>query len=117
MIAERIYELLPATLPRTIGDLPSTETDAVAIMEYDGSTSTEYFGMSGSIFQPIIKIVVRTSSYETGAEWCELIKNTLHRYHDDFLVAITLAGAPFYLGRDAQKLHEFQVTFNTQVKE
>ena len=120
MVADKLYDLLPASLPKTIGDLPSTETDAVAIMEYNGGASTEYFGMRGegsSIFQPIVKIVVRTDSYEEGTEWCELIKNTLHRFTDDYFVSILMVGTPMYLGRGETKLHEFQVTFKTQVKE
>ena len=120
MVADKIYDLLPANLPKTIGDLPSTETDAVAIMEFNGATSTEYFGMrnaGNSVFQPIVKVVVRTDSYETGVEWSELIKETLHRYHDDFFISIVVVGTPMYLGRDEMKLHEFQVTFRTQVKE
>lgn len=120
MVADKIYDLLPANLPKTIGDLPSTETDAVAIMEYSGATSTEYFGMrneSVSILQPIVKIVVRTDSYEEGKAWSELIKNTLHRYTDAYFVSIMMVGTPMYLGRDEMKLHEFQVTFRTQVKE
>lgn len=120
MVADKIYDLLPANLPKTIGDLPSTETDAVAIMEYNGATSTEYFGMrneENSIFQPIVKIVVRTDSYEEGVAWSELIKQTLHRHTDEYFISVMLVGTPMYLGRDEMKLHEFQVTFKTQVKE
>ena len=120
MVADRIYDLLPAELPKTIGDLPSTETNAVAIMEYDGAASTEYFRMGdadSSIFQPIVKIVIRTDSYAKGAEWSELIKKTLHRYTDAYFMSILAVGTPMYLGRDEMKLHEFQVTFKTQIKE
>ena len=44
MIAEKIYDMLPLEWPLSIGDLPSTNDVAVAIMEYDGTTSAEYFG-------------------------------------------------------------------------
>ena len=120
MVADKIYDILPPGLPKTIGDLPSSETDAVAIMEYDGATSTEYFGMRNagtSVFQPIVKVVVRTDSYEEGAAWSELIKKTLHRYTDNYFLSIMVLGTPMYLGRDEMKLHEFQITFRTQVKE
>lgn len=120
MVADRIYDLLPASLPKTIGDLPSTATDAVVILEYDGATSTEYFGSDpseSSIFNPIVKIVIRNDSYQQGSEWGELIKETLHRYHDEYFMSIMIVGTVLYLGRDEQKLHEFQVTFRTQVKE
>lgn len=119
MIAERIYDLLPESLPKVIGDLPSTHNVVVGIIEYDGSTSTEYFGLrdSSSIYSPIVKIVVRQTSYEQGQEWIETIRGLLHRYHDDTLLSILLVGSPIYLGRNEEKLHEFQITFRVQAKE
>lgn len=119
MIADYIYNLLPSTLPRVIGELPSTKENIVGIVEYDGSTSTEYFGGSkdSSILNPIIKILVRNVSYEQGQTWTELIKDTLHRYQDQKLLSVLLVSTPLYLGRSAEKLHEFQVTFKIQVKE
>lgn len=120
MVAERIYDLLPNSLPKVIGELPSAETEVVAIMEYSGVSSTEYFGAKDnnvSVLRPIVKILIRNSSYQTGSEWAELVKDTLHRYHDDYFINIMLVNSPIYLGRNPMKQHEFQVTFNTQVKE
>lgn len=119
MIADYIYNLLPATLPKVIGDLPSTKDAVVGIMEYDGSNSTEYFGpkVGSSVLEPIIKIVLRSPSYPEGQDWSEQVKNTLHRYQDDKLISVLLVGTPMYLGRSAEKLHEFQVTFTVRVKE
>lgn len=119
MIAEKIYDLLPEEWPKVIGDLPATNNVAVGIMEYSGNVSTEYFGpQTGcSIVSPVLKIVVRHNSYETGQQWSEQIKQTLHRYHDDALLSVLMVGSPVYLGRSTEKLHEFQVTFSTQVKE
>lgn len=118
MVAEKIYELLPQEWPLVIGDLPSTSDVVVGIMEYDGATSTEYFGeQSESLFKPIIKIVIRHSSYQEGQEWAEEVQNTLHRYHDEVvgIQSCLMVGTPIYLGRNTQKLHEFQVTFNISV--
>jgi hypothetical protein len=119
MIADRIYDLLPSDWPLVIGSLPSTHDEVVGIFEYDGATSTEYFATknASSIYQPIIQIVIRAKSYEVGTQWAEEIKETLHRYHDDYLLSVLLVGTPVYLGRTPEKLHEFQVTFRTQVKE
>lgn len=101
-----------------MGDLPATNREAIAIMEFDGDVSTEYFGTkeTSSIFNPIVKIVVRTASYATGKEWAEQIKELLHRYHDDTFLSIMIVGDILDLGRDPQKLHEFQLTFKTQVR-
>ena len=119
MIAEKIYDLLPEEWPKVIGDLPATNNVAVGIMEYSGNVSTEYFGpQTGcSIISPVLKIVVRHNSYETGQQWATEVKDILHRYHDDKLLNVLLVSTPIYLGRSPEKLHEFQVTFNTIIKE
>jgi hypothetical protein len=120
MVAEKIYDLLPQEWPLVIGDLPSTNDVAVGIVEYDGATSTEFFGaVSGSVFNPIVKIVIRHTSYPEGQEWADAVKNALHRYHNEDvgILSILMAGTPMYLGRNEQKLHEFQVTFNISIKE
>jgi hypothetical protein len=120
VVAEKIYNLLPLEWPRVIGDLPSTNDVVVGIMEYDGATSTEYFGaVNCTVFNPIVKIVIRHTSYPEGQQWSEEVKELLHRYHDegDGILSILMVGTPIYLGRNEQKLHEFQVTFNISVKE
>lgn len=120
MVAEKLYDLLPQEWPLFIGDLPSTSDVAVGIMEYDGATSTEFFGATNkSLFNPIVKIVIRHTEYPTGQEWSEIVKDTLHRYHNEELgiLSILMVGSPSYLGRNEQKLHEFQVTFNISEKE
>lgn len=118
MIAEKIYDLLPQDWPLVIGDLPSTADIVVGIMEYDGATSTEYFGRdSKSEFKPIVKIVIRHESYSKGQAWSEEVQNVLHRYRNEDIgiQSCLMIGTPMYLGRNEQKLHEFQVTFNISV--
>lgn len=119
MIAERLYDLLPSEWPKVIGDLPSTREEVVGVIEYDGATSTEYFGpqTGSSILNPIVKIVFRTKEYEIGRQWADVSKNILHRYHDDFIMSILMVNNPIYIGRTEEKLHEFQVIFKTQIKE
>ena len=120
MVAEKIYDLLPQTWPLVIGDLPSAQDVVVGIIEYDGATSTEFFGATNkSLFNPIVKIVIRHSSYPEGQAWAAEVRNTLHRYHNEDIgiLSILMIGTPMYLGRNEQKLHEFQVTFNISIKE
>lgn len=116
MVEQRIYNLLPATLPKVIGDLPATATDAVAIILYNGASNLEYFQFD-TVYKPVLKIVVRNVSYDTAQQQLLDIRNALHKHTDDFFISILMQGYPVYLGKDEQKLHEFQVVFNIQVKE
>lgn len=120
MVAEKIYDLLPLEWPKVIGDLPSTSDVAVGIIEYDGATSTEFFGATNrSVFNPIVKIVIRHSSYPEGQSWADEVKDILHRYRNEDIgiLSILMSGTPLYLGRNEQKLQEFQVIFNISIKE
>lgn len=120
MVANSIYDIvstLESSWPLFIGDLPSTKEECICILEYDGYSSTEYFKQYGSILNPLIKIVIRTDSYEAGKSYSNRVKEILHRYHGDSILSILIVGAPMYLGRSETKLHEFQVTFQVQVKE
>lgn len=119
MIAEHIRSLLPAEWPVTIGDLPSPNVSAVGIVELNGNFNAEYFGpqQGCSIMQPLVKLIFRNQSYEELSTWVEEAKQILHRYHDDTFLSVLLIGSPVYLGRSAQKYHEFQETFQIQLKE
>lgn len=116
MVEQRIYDLLPSTLPKVIGDLPATATDAVAIILFNGVANLEYFQFD-TVYQPVVKIVIRNSSYEEAQQQISTVKSALHKHSDDYFLSIFMQGYPVYLGRDEQKLHEFQVVFNIQVKE
>ena len=119
MIAEYIKGLLPKEWPTVIGDLPASATEIIGVIEYDGATSTEFFGMqvNSSIFKPIVKIVFRSRTYQKGRSWADETKQLLHRYHDEKILSSLAVGSPSYLGRTQEKLHEFQVTFRFEVKE
>lgn len=117
MVAERVYDILPSTLPKCIGDLPSTASNVVALIEHDGYNNTEYFATSNTLYAPLLRVVVRHASYEIGKQWVQMISETLHRYHDDILLSVFMVSTPVYLGRGDTKLHEFQITFKFQVKE
>ena len=116
MIEQHIYNLLPATLPKVIGDLPATSANAVALVVFNGSTNLEYFQF-GTVYKPVLKVIVRNNSYDTAQQQILDIRNSLHKHSDDYFMSIMMQGYPTYLGRDEQKLHEFQIVFNIQVKE
>ena len=122
MIADNIKALLPSDWPITIGDVPSPNVEALGIIEFDGYYNTQYFGRGPGtmIGQPLVKIVGRSASYQTGEFWMEETKRLLNRFSGedgDEILSITMVGTPSYLGRNNQKFHEFQVTFQVQVKE
>lgn len=127
MIEDYILGLLPVKLSpfATIGDLPGTQKNEICLMFYDGAGNSEYFGsrQGSTIFQPILKCVVRNNSYEDGKAWIKSIEEALHRYSDAGeglegpILSILMVGSPMYLGRNSQKFHEFQVTFSIRTKE
>lgn len=121
MIEDVLLGLLPVELVpvATIGDLPGTQRDEVCLMLYDGVANDEYFGgrVDSTIYQPIVKVIVRNHSYEVAKQWIDYVKNAFHRYTGGEVLSIFMVGSPMYLGRNSQKLHEFQVTFNIKMKE
>ena len=118
MVEQHIKALLPDHLKPSvvIGELPSSPSDAIAVVLYSGAGNAEYFACA-TVCQPVIKIVVRNQSYDQAQQHIESIKKVLHRHHDEYFMSIIMQGYPVYLGRDEQKLHEFQVVFNINVKE
>ena len=123
MIADNVRALLPADWPVTVGDLPSPNVEAVCLIEFDGYYNTQYFGMGPGtmIGHPLVKVIGRSASYQQGEYWMDESKRILNRYHsnndEDEIISITMVGTPTYLGRNTQKFHEFQITFQVQVKE
>lgn len=116
MIETKLRELIPNSIPTVIGDLPSTATNIVALMLYDGGTNDEYFGKD-TVYHPVVKCVIRHASYETMRLWSDQLKNALHQHHDDYFMSIHIVGTPSYLGRGPAKLHEMQCVFRLEVKE
>lgn len=116
MLEERIKALIPKSVKSVIGDLPSTVNNVAAIRLFDGDANDEYFGMT-TVFNPIIKIIVRHSEYSTGSRWIDEIRKALDKHSDEYFDSIHQSGYPMYLGRGESKLHEFQVVFRIKVKE
>lgn len=116
MVEQNIYYLLPADLPKVIGELPGGNQNAVSIVLFDGVGSDHYFA-TGTLFRPVVKLIVRNASYEEAQSQVQQICEVLHKHTDDYFLSIHLSGYPMYLGKGEQKLHEFQIVFNIQLKE
>lgn len=122
MVASKVKDLLPSNWPITVGDLPAANVEAVGIIEFDGYFNTMYLGMpqNAAVLQPLVKIVARSQSYAQGELWMDQAKEYLNGYVDPWqgdIMSIVMVGTPTYLGRNEQKLHEFQVVFQVLVKE
>ena len=116
MVEQHIYDLLPNSFPKVIGDLPGGNKNAVSIVLFDGAGNDEYFAM-GTLYRPVVKIIVRNASYAEAQSQVQQIRDKLHKHTDDYFLSIHLSGYPLYLGKGEQKLHEFQIVFNIQLKE
>lgn len=117
-LCEHVLEYLPDAIDlKFVGEMPSLSDEGVAVMVYSGNFNTQYLGMKSTLFRPVLKFVIRTCSYPKGSEWSQLIKDTFHEFSSDEIMEMNLVGTPIYLGRTEEKLHEFQVTFQTVVKE
>lgn len=120
MIAEHIQTLLQdAKITAVIGELPGSQTNVIAINEYNNGINTEYFGArdSSTIYNPVVKVVIRNSSYQAAQDLAERVNAALHRVHDAVILSMLGVGAPIYLGRDTNRNHVFQATFTVQTKE
>lgn len=117
-LCEHILQFMPEAIsPKFVGELPSLSDEGVAVMLFDGEFNTEFFGMKTTMFTPVLKFVIRSKEYPKGAEWGQMLKDTFHEFSSDEIEAMHLVGSIMYLGRNEEKLHEFQVTFKTIVKE
>ncbi len=124
-LAEYIYTLgvFPQQIePKVVGELPGLTDVGCGLVLLDGAFSLEYFATdsrseNASMFQPILRFLIRVEDYPQGAEWCDLIKDALHRYHDEHILQCLFSGSILYLGRNTEQLHEFQLTFTTIIKE
>lgn len=117
-LCEHVLEFLPESVtPKFVGEMPSLSDEGVAVMLFDGGINTQYLGMKDTLFRPVLKFVIRIANYPKGAEWMQIIKDTFHEFSSDEISQMDIVGSPMYLGRTEEKLHEFQITFQTIVKE
>ena len=117
-LCEYVIQYLPDSIaPKFVGELPSLSDEGVAVMLSDGDINTMYFGMPETIIRPILKFVIRTKEYSKGAMWSQLLKDTFNRFSTDKIDGMYFSGSILYLGRNEEKLHEFQLIFETIVKE
>jgi hypothetical protein len=112
MVAEIVYNTLKTIVPCVIGDLPSIEATGCGLIEIEGSSSLNFFGTSESIHRPLLRVLIRSNTSEQGLNYSKLVTDALNKKQisEDALMCI-LVHEPIYLGRTANSLYEWQLTF------
>lgn len=119
MICEYLWEQIPSTVaPRFVGELPSQAEEGVALSPGEGEENIYYFSQEDTLRKPYVTCYIRTREYTKGEQFSSQVVEALDKFHDDdWILSCTLVGTPTYLGRNEDKLHEFQVVFKIIVKE
>lgn len=118
-LCEYLRAKLPAEPTVVVGELPSLTSEGIAVHVPSFGPNKEYFkadNASSTMFLPVVRFFVRSANYADGIAWCEALRQTFHRYSDDWICAMFQIGTSIYLGRNPEGLFEFQVTFNTQIR-
>lgn len=121
-IAETIQGLLSPVVSKCfVGDFPSLGAEGVSIKLYEGEELDKYFGSTPTtptvtLYKAKVLLTARGVDYAITLDWLSDIRATVDGYRCSSL-GITLLAPPSYIGRDDQKLHEFQVTYKTLIKE
>lgn len=109
-VLSEVETLLTAVTPLSVGELPSTPDNAIAIYSSGGYPRS----LSGTfIREPTFKATVRNTSYETGWALCESIIDLLHGKTTTNIPMIQQQSDIIDEGRDESNRHIFSITFRT----
>lgn len=100
-----------------IGDLPSLSDEGVGIALEEGAQNHLYFGGCSNVTCPYIRFTIRTKKYVDGMARAEQIKTDLNLLTNENILQCLISGAPMYIGKNQQQLHEIQVLFYIKLKE
>lgn len=117
-IGELIQNIIGNAVPKTyVGDFPSLDADGVTIKLSEGVDTTRYLGTTSTIMRPYVALVARNGVYATAEGWLQSIRSCLDSYHSGNILGILMVTPALYMGRDDQKMHEFQVIYKVLLKE
>lgn len=112
MVADIAYEILKGIVPVVMGELPSVEAVGCGLVEIEGSPSLNYFGQSSSIHRPLLRVIIRSETAEQGAGYRDSVVQALNKTQlTEQALQCILVHEPLYLGRTANGLYEWQITF------
>lgn len=100
-----------------IGEFPKAAEECVSIWLDENAGSSTFFGQAAEIVRPIIRFMVRSTSYPKANDVSKAIKITLNKFHDAELLGFSLIGTIQYLGRDPDGRHEFRQSYKSIIKE
>lgn len=114
-VPELLRSLLLDDIPPTyVGSWPAQVPNSVAIRLWDGRNQ-EYFGHA-TLQMPLVLILVRHEEYAPGMSWCKQIRAKFNKYSDQHIAQMHIKGDILHLGKNPEKLHEFQLMFNIILK-
>lgn len=118
-ICEKLAELIPPEVnPVFIGEIPSQSDEGVALAPTDLETRYWFLGQEESIVTPYIQCSIRTKEYLKGENFSDILLKVLNgTIEDENLLGIRPITYTNYLGKNEDKLHEFQLTFKVILKE
>jgi|LSQX01.2.fsa_nt_gb hypothetical protein len=116
-IAEVVQGLLSSEAKVVVGDFPSLDAEGISVKLGEGEEATRYLGMTTTINRPYIIVVARSESYSTAKQWLASCRAILDGYRSDNILGILVTTPTIYIGRDDQKMHDFQVTYKIMIKE
>lgn len=119
-LCEYLWNLIPDNVqPRFVGEIPSQSDEGVALTLGGTGTITRFFGSSTKLIDQIVVCNVRTRKFSKGTDILNTVIEALDNYRSeqDNVLGVLLIDGDSYLGTNEEKLHEFQITFKTIVKE
>lgn len=111
MIAEQVKSLLPPEIQAitTIGELP-TDSDCCVALTDAGGKHAMYFSRN-RMDTPLLKVSVRDIDFFRGFTNIKTCKDVLTGHADAQTLGIVLINDILYLGRDAKRRNQWQLTF------
>lgn len=112
-LCEELIKLIPPEVqPTFVGEVPSQSTEGVALCPKDAEISYYFFGQESFIHVPYIECNIRTKTYKLGEDYAYKVMDAIDGYTDgNTVLGVRTSSYPDYLGKNEDKLHEFQLTF------
>lgn len=119
-LCEYLWTRIPDTVaPRFVGDIPSQSEEGVSLSINNGEDNTVFFATNEVLYRPYVQCLVRTEKYVKGEVLLSQVAQALNKLEDqeNGILGVFQLGSASYLGKNEDKLHEFQLTFRCIILE